>query len=265
MNRVKDIFNKILRQFHPNEIAGLEIFVHNNGDLDLHLVVLEKKKEELIFSQKVIFLPDLETLKTYISNTLPLVVVLNGKGILHKKLDTLPVDLAQIPQAILPNAEEADFCFQVLPQPTSNWVSLARKIEVEKWVEALQKLDFQVIGVYFGGFSSRFFYPMIEGISNPFNIGYFNLTVSDDSGEVLQISKNSTNQPANIFVGEEPMSNILLTAGGAAFQHLLQQSPTVYQNELVETAAINFQYTYGFKKSDSFIKMKLNFDNIGIF
>ena len=47
MNRVKDIFNKILRQFHPNEIAGLEIFVHNNGDLDLHLVVLEKKKEDV--------------------------------------------------------------------------------------------------------------------------------------------------------------------------------------------------------------------------
>lgn len=248
MDKIKNIFNQFLHRFHPNEIAGLEIFVHNDGVVDLHLVILKKKKEELIFSKKVAFVPDFETLKTHLPKDIPVVIVLNGKGILHKKLETLPADIEQIPQAILPNATAADFSFQVLPQATSNWVSLMRKAEVEKWVQSVQQLDFQVVGLAFGGFSSQVFYPMIENASNPLNTGYFNFTLSNDQTEILQLSKNPTNHPTNIFIGEEVFSNILLTAGGAAFQHLLQQPSTIYQNEVVETAATNFRYTYGFKK-----------------
>lgn len=248
MNNLKNISNQLLRKFQPNEVAGLEIFVHTDGAIDLHLVVLKKKKEELVFSKKVIFVPDLKTLKSYLSDTIPLVIVLNGKGILHKQLDSLPVETMQIPQAVLPNAKASDFCFQVLPQSSKNWISLVRKEEVEKWVFKLQQLGLQIVVVQFGGFSSCVFYPMISGVGNPFNAGYYSLQLSNDTREILKMSKNATNQPEPVFLGDEETPNILLTAAGAAFQYLLQQSPTIYQNELVETAATDFRYKYGFKK-----------------
>lgn len=231
--------------YHYSEVAGLYLVWTGGEHIDLHLVVLRKKKNSLQFTQTETFIKEIETLKEILSTEIPIVLVLDGKGILHKKLAAIPEEMEAIPKAVLPNASADDFCFQVVNNDNDFWVSLGRKQAVENILNQLKQLGFSVVQLAFGVFSVQHLLPLLESQRTTFNVGYVQANISENKIQDLQ--KNEGVFPATVFLGEDPLPNIALPAAGAAFQQILNIPHQIYHAASIDQTAKDFRFQRWFK------------------
>lgn len=238
----QQIKNKL---YNYSEVAGLYLVWTSAGQMDLHLVLLEKVKNSIQFKQIETFVEDFESLKNVLSTEIPLVLILDGKGILHKKITQIPAEVEAIPKAVLPNANPDDFCFQVIDNEEFSWVSLGRKEAVNAILNQLKNLGFSVVQLGFGVFSAQHLLPLLEEQKATLNLGYSQISFSENKIQDLQ--KNTEVFPTTLFLADDPLPNLVLPAAGAAFQQILNIPHQIYNTELTEKAAEDFRYQHWFK------------------
>lgn len=122
------VFQKLKHTFlKPNKIAALYIQTTDHVALSVTYCLVEFKKEKA-FVLKHGHFSGLENLHLHIEPNVPLVISLNGKGILHKPIDAnlLHLDKIQITNKLFPNINFEEFYIQLFQTEKAGVISLVR-------------------------------------------------------------------------------------------------------------------------------------------
>ena len=140
------IKNKILE---VRRACGVEVSLLNGGDLAIQAVLVKLQKHVVVKEKEVHSLGSAEALGKHVSAGTPLAVVLNGKGILHKKIP-LEALIGNVFETVLPNGNPADFYMEICPYEGWASVYLVRRAVLDKVVDELARCNLRVLSVSMG-------------------------------------------------------------------------------------------------------------------
>lgn len=207
-------------------IAGVEAILNSDGKIMFNMVVLSIKKGIITIEKKIFGVEGLDDFVTQIPEGIAISLVLNGRGILHKKFNNLHEgEYTKVIQEILPNANVEDFYLQQFINDSGNFVSIARKNVIDNLLSQLKERKQNIINLALGPFTVNFIIPLLEikeAISLPNFILQFN------KNEIKEIKTN--NLPVTekeLFLGKEKLEINLLIAYSSALQMLLPSVESV--------------------------------------
>jgi hypothetical protein len=140
------IKNKILE---VRRACGVEVSLLNGGDLAIQAVIVKLQKHVVVKEKEVHSIASAEALGQLVSAGTPLAVVLNGKGILHKKVP-LEALTGNVFETVLPNGNPADFYMEICPYESWASVYLVRRAVLDKVVDDLARCNLRVLTVSMG-------------------------------------------------------------------------------------------------------------------
>jgi Tfp pilus assembly protein PilN len=175
----------ILSLKHP-VIGSIDITIRADGNDDIDLVVLKKKKSLITRQAEVFALKSFDEIKKHIKQGSPLAISVDGKGIIHKKIQ-YNEDMPIISQT-LPNAKADDFYIQVTDiSDNEKIISLVRKEQLNKVMQHLSDLGLFVVSVAIGPFSLKSIVSHIQQNKNRIVLKHSELILHDD--RIIDIQK----------------------------------------------------------------------------
>lgn len=155
------------------KVGVIEVFIREDGNQSFSLGIYEKKnnavkaKDEFLAEKEFDVL--LEKLK---DKNIPLVLCIDGKGILSRKLNIGLEELDEsVPSRIIPNANAGDFYFEgTFINETTSLVTMMRKTAIDPLIDKIKEKGFFVIELHIGP-------PVIGTLSGL-------LTGKDDTSEI---------------------------------------------------------------------------------
>jgi hypothetical protein len=140
-------------KFHiKSEICGLEICFNENS-VNYHYTCLKSKKNKLEVAQTGTSLDKLELPQRILKDKIPLFIVLNGKGIILKKIN-LPENhenLEEIFRQNMPAINADDFYVQLYAQKdNSAYIALCRKSLLDVILLEIKNKNYDLAGVLLG-------------------------------------------------------------------------------------------------------------------
>ena len=135
----------------PDKIAALYIQSTDNVALTIHYCLVEFKKGKAYIVKKGQF-SQLEELPSHIETSTPLIISLNGKGVLHKTIDAalLNNDKIHVAGKLFPNINIDDFFIQTFQMEKSGILSLVRNDQVFPYIEKITKQGFSIYALVLG-------------------------------------------------------------------------------------------------------------------
>ena len=135
-----------------NQAAGISIHISTNGSLSISVSSVSVENNQLEITKKIPAVPAFGELK----NTLPaksfVGINLSGKGILLKRIEKTEELNASNFNLILPNANPDDFYIQNFISGGHSFISVIRKADADKWIEAATNLGFIPLMLSLGPF-----------------------------------------------------------------------------------------------------------------
>ena len=134
----KPVFENILKS---NSATGLEVVLLPDGKLELNVLVLEKNKTALTTVIKEDGVISFEAAAKLIDVKSPIILILNGKGIIHRNVEATATDtLPALLNKVLPNANIDEFVLQhTNVDETHVFVSVIRRSVLDDIMDALKK------------------------------------------------------------------------------------------------------------------------------
>jgi Tfp pilus assembly protein PilN len=168
-----------------NEIAGISITLADNGTLLIDGCILAKKKNKVILVD-AFFLENLEGIKDRLSKNTPINLHIDGKGVIHKQVDSASTDIKKI----LPNADISNL-YMDSHEPINGayYKSIVRKSAVDAVIQELQKQGFVIQSIAIGPqsyFSFKELFPELPHIIHTRKSTY----QLNSSGEIIIHSEN---------------------------------------------------------------------------
>ena len=172
MVTVNSIFQKISKT-----AAGLDILINADGEATVRLVILSKEKKSFKILTAAAYGNIHEAVKQMPAGS-PLVVSVDGYGIIHKTIDKKDMDEGIA--GILPNAKISDLYIQKIHQEGTEKVifSVARKEKIDEITATLNDSGFYPCSIILGPFGITALLPLIppnEKIETP----EYNIEVRD--------------------------------------------------------------------------------------
>lgn len=167
------------------QVAGLEIVFLPNDKLLLNLVLLTVKKGVVNKVLEQYHLETIADLKNKITTDIPLALVLNGKGILQKRIEGILTTQQNFDfSSILPNINPTDFFYQFDSYSNFTIISLARKDAIENILKQLTIQGFKVLSTTL---SFKNITPLLDLLPNSKNL------IIDTSTNTLILERNEIN------------------------------------------------------------------------
>lgn len=208
-----------LERFFRKRATGLEVAIQPDGSYECFAVILEKEKRELKINHKFQF--DGLDLTEKFNKKSPLVLVVNGKGVIGKKVSGSQIDNAEnIAGLLLPGASSDDF--YIIKKPLANnefWVSMIRKELLDDLVQSLQAKSFFVIAIGIGPVLDTSAISLIDSSRTEINDRSYTYKIK--SGSITDIVYLSGNISDSIDIEGEDLPNAHLSAFSIAFDYLL--------------------------------------------
>jgi len=218
--------------------AGVEIVILPDGSYEINLVVLKKEKNSLSTERQYQGIKHIEELAKLIGNKVPIVFLLNGKGIIHKKMSITENDTnVTLLQKVLPNANINDFNIQRTDiSPAQVFVSIIRSDVLEKLMDELKTFKLNAIAECFlGPFVITGLLPLInEGLINneQLTIANYQLQIREQ-----QITDIAIVEPVNdifpIHIGMDNVPQKLVLAFAGAFSYFTDNSVGINNSETI--------------------------------
>jgi Tfp pilus assembly protein PilN len=138
--------------YRIGQAVGISIHLHANGEVAVNACSIVVKGSKLDIDKKITDLKNIDDLKKHFPQKTLVSLNLFGKGILQKQVDRLdeinPNTLAQI----LPNGNPEDFYVQNFVSGESSFVSIIRRADADKWIDAVKNLGFTPLSLSLGPF-----------------------------------------------------------------------------------------------------------------
>jgi Tfp pilus assembly protein PilN len=141
--------------YRIGQAAGVSINLQSNGNTLIHASSIIVKDSKLDFENKAINLTDIQELKKHLPQKTHVSLNLFGKGILLKQVARLDEVNSAVFSQILPNGNPDDFYTQHFISGDSSFVSIIRKAEADKWIEAIEDLGFTPLLLSLGAFPAH--------------------------------------------------------------------------------------------------------------
>jgi hypothetical protein len=145
------------------EVAGLEIILLPNDEFLLRLVLLKIKKGNVHKEFEYSHLTQITQLKEKLSINIPIALVINGKGMLQKKIEDKSISNENFDiEKILPNINPNDFFQQFESYEAFKIISLMRNDLIEKIIQKINNEGFKVLSVDLGFKSFAALLPLLK-------------------------------------------------------------------------------------------------------
>lgn len=201
--------------FQYKSVSSVEMY-QRQGEVYYHFAALEMSKGEMNIKEQALDLT-WDALIERLSTSTPLVLVLNLRGILHKKLAT-GIAEKQLISNVLPNANTNDFYLQSIDAYQGQVVSIARKDQIQQWIEPFNTANLWLLEVRLGSFDGVELLPFIRE-KGDLSTSIHDLYIVDNA---LNSFKKSSEQYEKRLLGDEYIDTRLLPSIGAAFRLLIQ-------------------------------------------
>ncbi len=206
-------------------IAGVEVIYLPDGKTIFHGSVLNKSKASIDIVSSFEGIENLEIVKNNLPEKTPVALVINGKGIIHKKTNCGEKDTDKtLLQKVLPNANTEDFYIQKTQVINSSvFVSVMRKSLVDDLLKDFDKNGISVVSCSFGPFCVNAILPLIESTSADFELKFstHSISVKDQNIENYQVVQNE-DLPASLNIGSNKVNQALVICFAAAFQYFIK-------------------------------------------
>lgn len=235
-------FENILKN---KTVAGLEIIAGTGSNYRVNSVVLSKKKSELKIEEKHENCSTLEEAvgKNNLNN--PFVVLLNGRGIIHRKIAVTENDTTtSLLHKILPNANAEEFALQqTAVNANESFVSVIRIKQLNEIVEMLQKAGIvNIAACFLGPFVVSNIIPLLGEQVQLGKLTFSNYTLSLDGTQISDIVTAET-YPDNerMRLNNEYISSLLLLPFAAGISYYTGLATGIENAENINTLKQNYQ------------------------
>jgi hypothetical protein len=208
-------------------LLGLDCLLSSEGDPVYSAIWLKKTASKIISEKAVEGIASLEAIPGMMKDKPPVILVLNGKGIIHKQISWNESDDERtILGKILPNASLTDFYLQKSASFNGRMlVSAARRSLVDPILDKCAENKLEIIGCSFGPIVMENMLSLLEageGYQYEFSFSEYVLSVVDN-----RLENFKTAQPlkeGSVKIGEETISFSSLIPFAAVFTTLAGMS-----------------------------------------
>ena len=225
----------MLRKFNLEHItksktaAGVEIFILPDSSFEISVTVLKKEKSSLLTVIQKSGIKNIEEAAAAMDGKLPLILVLNGKGIIHKKVSISEQDTpATLLNKVLPNANLQDFCVQQTTLSASEaFVSVIRASVLNDVANELNACGLKaIVSCFLGPFTVNNLLGIIDqsGIDNEMlSTGRLQLQIREQQITEVQAAGESA-MTVPVKVGDDKIPAQELIAFAAAMSYFVSGS-----------------------------------------
>lgn len=144
-------------------MAGLEISFDDKG-YTLKGVELLRQGRSVVVGSRVEPFADISMLKGKLDNSIPIVLVVSGKGIIHRVVPHQAMSETDVIKSLIPGAKKGEYYIQEFEQPTGSWFSLIRKSQLDNLLKTFNDIGFQVVMVSLGAYQVLRFRHLLQGL-----------------------------------------------------------------------------------------------------
>ena len=212
---------KNTRLIRGSQILGLQAYSLPDGNYEYDFVLLKKKKNKLIIDKKASGITDLKNALSQIPTGIPVYLIIDGKGVIHKKINLLNKENeSSILSQILPNANPDEFFLQLTHAGSLKFVSLVRIKIISELIALLKECNFQIVDVSLGPFGINRIYLFLEN-KNLIDAGGYQLFFENGSvSDFLKKENRNTNH--EYLIGNEKLDEKYLVSFAGGFAYLFQ-------------------------------------------
>jgi len=204
------ILSKIIKLNHLHVIGVIK-----TEDSDFYNVMTVKKDgSKITVADKAVFTNYTELLD-YIDKRLPVILVVDGKGVLNKKIDfSVEADVSWYK-----NIDFGSIYFTSFASKGQSFMSFCRKNIVSEIVLAFSKSNLQLAEVYIGSFLSA----LLEGEIQNETILSGGLVLEFHEQKLVGFTKRTEQVEVNYTIAQETISSVFLPLYGAVIHFFVQQ------------------------------------------
>jgi len=201
-------------------VGSIELQIEANGNIVGHWIILSKKKQLLEIEKSGVIHGDLSLLPTLIPTTIPLVLSVSGKGILHKKVQQQGDNKEKLFDYVFPNARISEYVVQYSAcADNSFYVSVVRKDLAERMLKELADLKYDVLSMSLGAFAVGPLFKAIQFRNGQLNAGKHQLQI--DQSVILDYVYAPDEKVSMLSIAGQQISSEVLVAYSMAFQSLV--------------------------------------------
>ena len=186
-----------------NRIIGLHVKVQGSEEPLFSYVILKRKKGKIEIELEETIQCDFEKLPSHLPIKCPIYLSIDGKGILHKKIQRDSSKPAI--QEAIPNAKEEDFYFEQFDSTEQTaYLSFARKEAVNEILTKLQAQKFSVVGLTISPFVARGIFEIFPDLPSSLLVGSYVIEVEKTDGAIAGYRKldDDTIEPKSYTLGD---------------------------------------------------------------
>lgn len=231
--------------------TGLEIVILPDGSYDMNLVILKKNKQKLVTEKQQQSIDNFEDVAKLIDPKYPVILILNGKGIIHKKVNTVENDTpGMLLNKVLPNANPKEFFIQKTPiNEVEVFVSVIRANVINDIIDQLLKNKITSFSeCLLGPFVIADLLPVIglNAVNNEeLIIGNFQLKIRKQ--QIINLTSIEINITQNLVIGEENVPQKLVVAFAAALSYFTGNTQGISNSEKINLLREEFSQKQKFE------------------
>ena len=223
----------------PKQVIALTVTLLSEGQFRLAGCLLRKQADTITVEQHWPELTDIQALRTLSTDAnLPVVLVLEGRGILHKEFAVsvaLPTSDADVLTSVLPGSTAADFYLQRTTGANQHYITLIRQDTVKSLLIAFREYNYYVIAVEAGPFSLQSLVPFLEPKWQEITARVGHYLVTLHAGRVAQFASIPLGEGTleQYKIGEQELTSQTLPAYAAGVRMLMGNENSLLAAELV--------------------------------
>ncbi|OMQ11325.1 hypothetical protein [[Flexibacter] sp. ATCC 35103] len=219
-----------------NDINVVGVIKKNDYEI-YNLLAVKKKANKISIVSKQTF-ESFEILTKNINKKTPVLIVIEGKGVLNKEIDFENEADVNWQKNIDYNA----IYYTDLKGLKSNFISFCRKNIVEETISKFQKNEFQIVDIYIGSFLAS----LLNNVLKKQVLFSNDLRLEFENEKLLNFTKHEEKELTLYKIGEDTISNIFLPLYGAIIHFFVKQkevskttNTNINNEELIYKKAFN--------------------------
>jgi len=208
-----------------HELGAIDFYLTKQDDWVISAVHLRRKDKKLLKESESPKVGEISALPSAIPVRIPIVVTINGKGVLLRKSE---VHLTNPVAHFLPGSNPDEFYWDMYEAGGVWYVFIARKSLVEKVSIQLKELGYKLIGVHIGAGGIRNVLPFMKDRSALIKTFHYNISI--DKGQVIGIE--AVDHSSEVIFEESLLGNLYfkdfyLLSLGAALEGFVKEIPAI--------------------------------------
>ena len=232
---------------HIPQLVGVELLLDEGESFTANLAVVKRAGTKVHFVNGEYGLTSLESLSRHIPRAAPVVLVISGKGVIHRAL--MDINDSDALKKVLPNARADDFYIQKVELEGAAFLSVARRKLVDDLVTRIEGQGITLLSIGLGPFAVTLFSVYLFGADRDSrSIGRHKFTLQAGKLTGYELQADRAHTTGGLDVAGEQLNEQLVVAFAAAFSSISEISDVQLSIPLLQTRAETHRQRWMFKR-----------------